>query len=459
MHRRERSTVRRAVVTTFAAAAAFALALLPGAASAWTAPNDDLFSQQYGPVQIGAPDAWSKTTGKGVIVAVVDSGVDVDHADLKSKLVKGRDFGDGDDNADDDSQYVATENGRPKPMRGHGTHVAGTIAAVTNNREGVAGVAPDAQIMPLKIAETNDIGNWTQTVPQAIRYAVDNGAKVINLSITSYISPLGLVKLDSLEGPCNDAFQRGALCVIASGNAGESRGSGYTRDVNALIVTANDSQGKHAPFGQKADTKWALSAPGVAILSTYPVEDGSYKETQGTSMAAPHAAGVAALLFAQGMSAGEVVQRMLDTAIDMGNPSINGAGIVDAAAATGVARTDAPAEQPQSTPQGSVLLPKAATRTTLPPKAPSGATATTATPKPGDPAPPPATEDPNAGLESEDSFASDLTEGGGDELAGEPASSEGGSDDLAFYAVATIAGVLVLGTGLSAVSRLRKRTA
>ena len=423
-------------------------------ARAWNAPNDERWGKQWGPVQIGAPDAWTQSTGEGVIVAVVDTGVDVDHPDLKAKLVKGRDFGDGDDNADDDSEYVFQENGQPKPARGHGTHVAGTIAAVTGNREGVAGVAPAAKIMPLKLVAKDSSGNWASSAPEAIRYAAANGAKVINLSITSLID-FGIIRFDFLEGPCNEVYLRGSLCVIASGNGGAGRPSGYNRDLNALIVTANDRDGVHAPFGQKADTKWALSAPGMEILSTYPLEDGGYKETQGTSMAAPHAAGVAALLFAQGLRIDEVVKRMLDTAVSIGDPATNGRGIVDAAAATGAPRTDPPAEAPRE--QSNILLPKAATRTTLPRKAATQPAAGGA-PAPAPTAAPTGETAAQPEGESSEDFASDLATAEGDaELTAGTSEPKADADQLAFYSLATLGGAMVLGTGLSAVGKVRRR--
>jgi len=454
------TTHARALVVAAAVLIAVGVSIVPGGpALAWNAPNDPMFKDQYGPVQIGAVDAWAKTTGQGVIVAVVDTGVDVDHPDLKGKLVAGRDFGDGDNNPDDDSEFVSEENGQKKPLRGHGTHVAGTIAAATNNGEGVAGVAPDAKIMGLKIAEKNGFGNWAQTAPQAIRYAVDNGAKVINLSILSYVNPLGLVRLDSLEGPCNDAYRRGSLCVIAAGNSGSDQPSGYTRDLNALLVTANDADGKHAPFGQKADTKWALSAPGVAIRSTYPLEDGAYKDSHGTSMAAPHAAGVAALLFAQGLPVDQVVKRMLDTAVAIGDPATNGAGIVNAQAASGAERTDPPttATQEQRS-SGNVLLPRAATRTTTARKPPT-APPPTAQPAADAGAQPSPTTLPLE--ENPDAFAADL--GPAAEGTGETALTTSRRPDdasqIGFYSAAVVAAALVVATGLSTLARVRQRRA
>lgn len=306
---------------------------LPPAARA---SNDPRWSQQYGPQQIGAPTAWSKAKGAGVRVAIIDSGVDIEHPDLKSKLVENcpgsncYDYGDSDNNPDDDSNV---RDGSGAPVRGHGTHVAGIAAAATDNGEGIAGVAPDAKIMPLKVfGDTGLITDSLAAVPNAVDFAVSHGAKVLNLS-------LGDFNIGGLVGPiqtaCNTAYDRGALCIVSSGNSGGDNPSGYDRSFRALIVTANDDKGNHTSFGQKADTQWALSAPGQAIMSAVPVEDGSYGNKSGTSMAAPHAAGVAALLFGQGLTNRQVVDKMLSTATPMTDRGTNGAGIVNAAAAVG----------------------------------------------------------------------------------------------------------------------------
>ena len=301
------------------------------------ASTDPGFKKQWGPQQVGAPAAWTKSAGNGITIAVVDSGVDVDHPDLKDKIVPGHDFGDNDDNPDDDSQL---KDGEGKVVQGHGTHVAGIAAAITDNGVGIAGMAPFAKIMPLKVFASDpnsSIVNALTAVPTAIRYAVDHGAKVINLSLGG-IQGVSLVGI--IETPCAQAYSRGSLCVVASGNSGQNNASGYSHDVQFLNVTANDKNGNHAPFGQKADTQWSVSAPGMEIYSTYPVEIGDksgYAVEQGTSMAAPHATGLAALLFAQGLSVGQVVQKILTTATPMGDPGTNGAGRINAAAAVGAA--------------------------------------------------------------------------------------------------------------------------
>ena len=268
---------------------------------------------------------------------MVDSGVDREHPDLKPKLLPGYDFGDNDDNPDDDSQL---EDGSGKKVQGHGTHVAGIAGAATDNGIGVAGVAPDAKILPIKVFPSNSGSLGFTAVPAAIRYAVQQGARVINLSLGTFDTGVSLIGLT--QTPCSEALQAGALCVVASGNEGGDKPSGYPRDYPGLIVTANNEKGEHSSFGQKADTQWALSAPGVAIYSTVPVEMGGYASLQGTSMAAPHAAGVAALAFAamsppkSSAGARQVIDKLLTTARPMGNSGTNGAGIIDAAGALGV---------------------------------------------------------------------------------------------------------------------------
>jgi thermitase len=318
----------------------FALVAVVGLVLAGTpahASNDPEYKRQYGIKQVNAPSAWQKTRGAGVIIAVVDSGVDVDHPDLKPKLLKGYDFGDNDDNPDDDSQL---EDSNGVKVQGHGTHVAGITAAATDNGIGVAGTAPDAKILPVKAFASNSGSLGFTAVPSAIRYAVQQGARVINLSLGTFDTGVSLIGLT--QTPCSEALQSGALCVVASGNSGGDQPSGYPKDYPGLIVTANNDKGEHSSFGQKADTQWALSAPGVAVYSTYPVEKGGYATLQGTSMAAPHASGVAALAFAAmnppKTAAGvrQVVERLLSTARPMGNTGTNGAGIIDAAAALGV---------------------------------------------------------------------------------------------------------------------------
>lgn len=314
-----------------------AVALVMAGVSNASATADPLWQKQYGPVQIGAPTAWQKSTGKSVKVSVIDSGVDVDHPDLRPNLLLGDsyDFGCNDANPDDDSVLI---DGEGKKVKGHGTHVSGTVAAVANNNIGVAGVAPDVKLMVMKVFGTDDSCGGLFSllnVSSAINRSVQRGAKVINLSLSTFsIGDIG----GSIQTSCEQAFSRGSLCVVSSGNSGESKPSGYPYDFNGLIVTANDSIGAHASFGQKADTKWGVSAPGVGVLSTWPIDDqdhDGYNTIAGTSMAAPHAAGAAALLFGMGMNAQQVAEKLVATAGPPRNSLIEGAGLIHVDRAAG----------------------------------------------------------------------------------------------------------------------------
>ncbi len=302
------------------------------------ATSDPLWTKQYGPQMIGAPTVWQKTMGQGVKVSVVDSGVDVDHPDLKANLDRADsyDFACNDDNPDDDS---VLKDGEGKSVKGHGTHVSGTIAAVANNGVGVAGVAPKVTLMVMKSFGTdNSCGGLLNlfAFSQAISRSVQRGAKVINLSVSDFTTGNDLVS--TIRDSCESAFSQGSLCVIAAGNSGQSKSSGYPYDFNGIIVTANDANGDHAQFGQKADTKWGVSAPGVDVLNTWPIDDTShdgYNSIQGTSMAAPHVAGAAALLFGMGMNNREVAERLTKTAGPPKNALVEGAGIIHVDRAAG----------------------------------------------------------------------------------------------------------------------------
>lgn len=351
MRHTDRVRYLRLVLISLLAGGLFALNV-PAA----SATNDQYWSRQYGPKQIGADTAWQKSTGKNVKVAVIDSGVDVDHPDLKPNLVpqsEWRDFACNDNNPDDDSQIKDSSG---TAVKGHGTHVAGTIAAAANNSIGVAGVAPDAKILPLKVYKTTDAcqgssGGLFQTqITSAIDYAVADGAKVINLSLIEIVPGIFGALVQTIEQRCRAAYSKGTLCVIAAGNNGASQASGYPADIPALIVTANDSDGRHASFGQRPDTMWGISAPGVAIASTWPLDDNAhngYNEIQGTSMAAPHAAGAAAILFGAGLSAKQVAEKLVATAGPARDTITEGAGIIHVERALGL--ESAPADVPGNT--------------------------------------------------------------------------------------------------------------
>jgi subtilisin family serine protease len=341
---------RRRLVAAFAALAAGVLvAPFVAAAPAGAAGGDPLFAQQYGPQQINAPAAWATSAGRGVVVAVVDTGVDLQHPDLAGKLVPGIDMVDGDGTPQDCP--VSDDH----PACGHGTHVAGIAAAATNNGVGIAGVAPEARIMPVRVLGTDGTGD-TKTVSDGIRWAVDHGAGVVNLSLSGQVTLLdALFGTNSLEPAISYAWSKGAVVVAAAGNlqaAGASQPSGYSKGVKALVVTATDRNRGHPTWANRADTDWGVAAPGDAIVST--VTGGGYAAESGTSMSTPHVSGVAALLLSQGLSNSQVVQRILSTAHPLGPRASDGAGLIDAAAAVGApakaAAAPAPAPAPASAP-------------------------------------------------------------------------------------------------------------
>lgn len=315
------------------------------AAPLQAAPNDPRYSEQWGMQKVGAETAWTRSKGAGVKIAIVDTGVDSLHEDLAGKVTN-----DGYDFIADDTD--------PRDENGHGTHVAGIAAATTFNGKGVAGVAPDASILPVRVLggsgvnvrepDPDSIGEILASSAEGVRWAVDHGAKVINLSLGGVAcsatgSQESCGPSDSLASAIEYAWSRGALCVIAAGND-DGLASGYTNE-HAIVVVATTPTDTRPSFSNVAgDAIWAISAPGSSVLSTwytYPIGDHKeYDFSSGTSMAAPHVSGAAALLFAKGLNAQQVVDRILGTAKDIGTAGKDrtfGYGRLDVALATDLA--------------------------------------------------------------------------------------------------------------------------
>ncbi|MCL5970450.1 MAG: S8 family peptidase [Patescibacteria group bacterium] len=244
-------------------------------------PNDPYYSQMWGLKKIGAEEAWDITKGStSIIVAVTDTGIDYNHPDLpKDNIIKGKDFVNGDDDPMDD--------------HGHGTHVSGTIGAVTNNGTGVAGINWNVKIMAIKVLSGQGSG-YDSWAAQGIQYAADNGARVVNMSLGGY-SPCP----SSYQSAIDYAKSKGTLVVVAAGNGNPP---GYPVDASTnspanckgvLAVGATKSDDTRASFSNYGPIV-SISAPGFDILSTIP--GGNYQQMSGTSMATPHVAGAAGLL-------------------------------------------------------------------------------------------------------------------------------------------------------------------
>ena len=281
-----------------------------------TIPTDSNWNLQYGLINIRAPQGWDLSRGSSnVTIAIVDTGVDLGHPDLSSKIVGGNDIVNNDAIAQDDN--------------GHGTHVAGIAGAVTNNGSGVAGVSWGARIMPVKVLNAAGSGTFDD-VAAGIIWAADHGAHIINLSLGGVLPQPSL----TLENAVNYAAGKGVLLIAATGNAGANFVLYPAAYTNVIAVGATDSSNNLAGFsnfGPELD----LVAPGVSIYSTNP--GGSYGYLSGTSMAAPFVSGLAAILRGiPGNSAGTVRSIMESTALDLGPAgwdSFYGSGLIQMDAA------------------------------------------------------------------------------------------------------------------------------
>ena len=260
--------------------------------------NDPYLGSEWHLAQVGATTAWDTTQGAGVTIAIVDSGVDASHPDLAANMVAGYNFYDNNTNSAD--------------VCGHGTAVAGTAAASINNGQGVAGVAGQSRIMPLRVAfsdPTSGCVAYTSTIASAITYAADNGARVANASFG------GLANQAAIQSAGQYLKGKGGLLFVAAGNSGIDENMPATSTM--IPVSATD--------GGDAKTSWssygsyvALSAPGAGIWSTS--TGGRYEAWSGTSFASPLTAGVAALMMASNpaLDGAQIEKLMFSTAVDLG---------------------------------------------------------------------------------------------------------------------------------------------
>lgn len=319
--------------------------------------NDPLRGKQWGLDQIKAEQAWTTTTGKGAVIAVVDTGVDLGHPDLKSRLVNGATFACGGKPGPCGNGDWKGQDGVGQKEDSHGTHVSGIAAATANNGIGIAGVAPNASIMPVKVLE-NGSGSF-EDVGAGIKYAADHGANVVNLSLGA-LPGSQLLTMTGQDSATKDAIayarKKGVVVIASAGNETAPLCDTPAWEAGAMCVAATDRNESHALYSNmtlKPDMK-AVAAPGGAavqgcdddIWSTVPRGAGSascgqkdYDAYAGTSMAAPHVTGVAALLASQGRNADQIEKALTSTArtpLTGARGSFSpffGDGIVDAQAA------------------------------------------------------------------------------------------------------------------------------
>ena len=289
--------------------------------------NDTYFSMEWHLPKVFATTAWSYSLGTGVTIAILDSGVDSSHPDLSAQLVPGWNFYDNNSNTSD--------------VTGHGTAVAGTAAAASDNGIGVSSIAGGARIMPVRIADPTGYAYWS-TVAQGITWAADHGARVASLSYQ------GASASSTIISAAQYLRSKGGVLIVAAGNTGAIDNTASTPYITVVSATdQNDAFCSFSTYGSFVD----ISAPGTGIIST--MKGGGYGTFSGTSFSTPIVAASAALVIAKrpDFAPSQIDSTLLSTATDLGAAGrdiyfgygrVNAAAAVQQAATASTADTTAP---------------------------------------------------------------------------------------------------------------------
>ena len=286
---------------------------------------------EWGVNRVDADLAWATSKGFGVNVAIIDTGIDKDHADLIDNLKGGVNFV-------SKSPAKPADPNKWDDDNGHGTHVAGIVAAV-DNEIGVIGTAPEAYLWAVKVLDRNGSG-YVSDVIDGITWAMNNGMQVINMSLGTASD------IQAMHDAVDAAYAAGVVIVAAAGNSGDGDGSTneviYPAKYSSVIAVAATAVDDSTPSWSAEGEEVELAAPGVSIRSTW--NDGLYNTISGTSMASPHVAGVVALMLGAGvLSPAEVRAALQATADDLGatgHDNFYGYGLVDAEESTTGSQTN-----------------------------------------------------------------------------------------------------------------------
>ncbi|MCR4429444.1 MAG: S8 family peptidase [Tepidanaerobacteraceae bacterium] len=260
----------------------------------------------WGVQKIGAPHVWKDIRGEGVRVGIIDTGVDINHPDLKDNV---KEVG-----GVLDCKNIIDDNG-------HGSHVAGTIAALDNDI-GVVGVAPRVDLYPVKAFDKSGRGNISNVI-DALGWCIEKKVQVVNMSF-------GFTKNSmALERAIKEAYRQNIVLVAAAGNSGGDDSVMYPAKYPEVIAVAASNSANKAAWFSSGGPEVDVIAPGASIPSTY--KDGGYKSMSGTSMASPHVTAACALILAKSsMSPAKVKEVLTASAIDIGLPkNKQGAGLVN----------------------------------------------------------------------------------------------------------------------------------